>query len=168
MKIITITGISWSWKTTLQNELQRRGWAKPLNFTTRQPRNDWELDEYVFLTKEQFKEKRNLWHFLEHTEYRDNFYWISKFIDKDKDLAVVVEPNGREQIREFAEAHSLPFKAYFLELDRETQEQRLSRRGGNWKERLWDEELISPKEGDTILDWKASPEYLANLIETDD
>jgi guanylate kinase len=61
--------VSASGKTTLQEELLKRDWNRPYNFTTRKPRSEEELDEYVFITKEQFFEKMEKGDFLENTNY---------------------------------------------------------------------------------------------------
>lgn len=188
MRIITITWVSASGKTTLQNDLRDRWWSKPINFTTRPPRTtdatrqlkskNWkwedftaeELDEYVFLTKEQFETKLTNWDFLEHTEFKGNYYWVSNSFPEDTNIAIVVEPNWREQIRVYAEANNISFTPYFLYLPENIQEERLRERGWNWEERLWDANVIQPSADwqDIILNATLSRKVLADLVESYD
>jgi guanylate kinase len=43
--------------------------GRPIQYTTRKPRNDKELDIYVFLTRTQFMDKLDNGDFAEFTEY---------------------------------------------------------------------------------------------------
>ena len=66
--IILITGVSASWKSTLQQRLvDSWEYKKPINFTTRQPRSEAEKDDYVFIDKNIFLKKLANWDFFEHT-----------------------------------------------------------------------------------------------------
>jgi guanylate kinase len=91
--IIAITGPSGSGKTTLQDYLvDFCGFKKPTNFTTRTPRSDKELDEYVFVTKPQFFRKLDNGDFSEFTQYNGEFYGITKYVGGDVPFVVVLTP----------------------------------------------------------------------------
>jgi guanylate kinase len=52
--MLIITGVSASGKTVLQEDMLQRGFNKPINFTTREPRYEDEVDDYVFLDEDRF------------------------------------------------------------------------------------------------------------------
>lgn len=161
--IIIITGVSWSGKTTLQNELIERWWKKPINFTTRKPRDEvtikelrefridyenwWsnddkeydftsqELDEYVFIDRDTFFIKLRNWDFLEHTSSYGNHYGISKYLPSGK-VVLVLDPIGRAQVMEFFSRIWLSAQTYYLEISQEVQAQRVSTR------QLWEKDVI--------------------------
>jgi guanylate kinase len=74
------------------NELIFNGCHKPLQFTTRKPRDDKELDDYVFLTKEQFIRKLDNGDFIEHIVYNGEYYAITKYFDTSKSNVFVADP----------------------------------------------------------------------------
>lgn len=98
-RLLIITWVSASGKTTLKDELVDRWWKSALNFTTRQPRMDKELDDYVFIDKETFFWKLEQWHFIEHTEFNWEHYAVSAFLPKGN-VVTVLDPVGRNQIME--------------------------------------------------------------------
>ena len=70
-RIVIITWVSCSGKTTLQNELLARWWNRPINFTTRKPRTEeanielWPLFEWDDFTASEFDEYiSNYWTIL--------------------------------------------------------------------------------------------------------
>lgn len=69
---------------------EKYGYNSSLNFTTREPRNEKELDDYVFLSKEQFLYKMEKGDFAEYTFYNGNWYGVSKFISPKSVL--IMEP----------------------------------------------------------------------------
>lgn len=127
--LLIITGISASGKTTLQDELLNRWWKKPQNFTTRKPRSDNELDEYVFLDKDKYFIKMRNWDFMEHTNYNGNWYAISKYLP-EWNICIVLDPVGREQVLEKVAREWLDYNitCVYLDINKWLQEQRLTNR----------------------------------------
>lgn len=124
--LLLITGNSWSWKSYLGDELIRQWWKEWLSFTTRTPRNDDELDRYVFLTDEMFEQFKEQWRFMEYVEYKGNKYALSAHIPNSP-CFVIVEPNWREQILNFnLESHKV--KTVFIQTDEEERKRRLLKR----------------------------------------
>ena len=163
--LVLITWNSASGKTSAGYELKKRGWKELLSFTTRAPRWNHELDEYVFLTKEQFKNKASLGHFLETVEYNWNYYGLTRFAPKWKVFAIVNE-EGRNAVEE--NSYLLPHKLtkVFIDIDEETRKERLIKRGDSpeeVKKRLKDN--FQPWKNDYILSWLADSETLATNIE---
>lgn len=143
--LLIITGISASGKTTLQNELLQRWWKRPQNFTTRKPRSDEELDEYIFLDKDKYFIKMANWDFLEHTNYNGNWYAISKYLP-EWNICIVLDPVGREQVLEKVAREKLDYNVtcVYLDITKGLQQERLNNR--------WDsKEQITLR--DTDLDW---------------
>lgn len=148
-----ITWDSWSGKTFLTEHLLLNGIKEILSFTTREIRDDSELDRYAFVTKEDFKDKEERGHFLETVEYKGNHYWLTKYLPKESCFCIV-EPNGREQILE-ANIESHRVVTVFIKVDEKELEKRLKERDWNLN-RMWDK--FSPTPSCIILDWKLSPE----------
>lgn len=126
---LLITGPSASGKTTLQSELiENYGWTKPVNFTTRKRRAERELDEYVFLTEDQFARKARLSHFAEFMEYGGNLYGMTRFIDEYKNNAIIVDPVGKAAMEKFFRINRIPYVTAFISVPVEIMRRRLTDR----------------------------------------
>lgn len=161
-KIIVLTGISWSWKTTLQQFLLQKWWNSPYNYTTRPPRNGKEKDEYIFPSEKQFIKMLKKWHFIEWAYQYETFYWIS--VNKDKTV-LVLTPEWREQVRKLTNWKAFFF---FLSLPKEKQKERLLKRGDDEDiidKRIDDSKWMSPAVWDVVLDATKEVEDLADEIE---
>lgn len=171
-RIIILTWPSGSWKTTLQEKMLETGkWKRPLNCTTRQPRSDKELDEYVFLSKEQFLLDLERWYFLEHTNYNWNYYWVLNFVPKEElNYIIILDPVWRSMASEYFVRNNIEFETFYLEITPEEQEQRLIKRGDSEEERIRrsnDFKWFSPTPQCKILSWNNSIECLIRLIENE-
>lgn len=125
-----LTGDSGSWKTFLWKYLKEKNIEECLSFTTREIREDDELDNYIFLTEDQWNFKNNYWDFLEINNYKWNFYSLSKYIP-EWDCFAIVDPNGRKQILEENRVKSHNIKTIFIKTDRKILMSRLLKRDGN-------------------------------------
>lgn len=182
-RLVIITGVSCSGKTTLQNELLKWEWKKPYNFTTRKPRTDntyetdedWdyisnELNEYTFITKEAFNEKRDRWEFLETSDYGWNNYGVSKILP-EWNICVILDPIGKTQVlAKWArwELWDIDVECFFIECSKEEQLARLTKRWDSpaeiekrQKDYLW----FKPQDWDIILDWWWSVKTLAAIVD---
>lgn len=167
--LVIITWVSGSWKTTIQEEMLQRWWKRPLNFTTRKPRNDWELDEYVFLDRDKYFIKMWNWDFLEHTNYNWNWYAISKYLPK-WNVCIVLDPVGREQVLEKISREGLDYNVtcVYLDINRKTQDQRLTSRWDSKEqkaERKKDFNWFSPNSTWYVLDGTNEVKELVDYIE---
>lgn len=146
-RIIILTWVSASWKTSIQNELLNRWWKRPINFSTRKPRSDnaydvdWDLDfnsdelnEYVFIDRNTFSIKMINWDFVEITQYWGNFYGVSETFLQDEsplkkeNICIILDPIGRSQLMERLTRECVPFETYYIYISQELQEDRLSKR----------------------------------------
>lgn len=157
--LVIVTWVSGSWKTTLVNELvSDYGFVQPLQFTTRNPRWDRELDEYIFLTKEQFNKKLENWDFCENTIYWDNYYGITSHFDTNKKNIVIVEPVGKAQLDKFCKINGIKPISIFLDIDEKEMEHRLwMYRGSTVQEiekRKKDFLYFSPDGYNYVVDWR--------------
>lgn len=155
---LVITWVSGSWKTTIMESLLKdypNYFWRPIQYTTRQPRDDKELDSYVFLTKAQFYTKLENGDFIEFTEYNWNLYAISAYIDTTLSNIFIVEPVWRASIKKFFHKNDIPYRGIYLELDEEEAKNRMMNRGDNKisiTARLEDFKYFHPEVDDKILD----------------
>lgn len=101
--ILTLTGPSCAGKTTLESMLKERGFVAAVSTTTRLPR-PWEHEgqAYYFVTETRFEEIP----MVESVWFNGNRYGVStaeieRVTADGAPVVLVVEPNGRDQIREF-------------------------------------------------------------------
>jgi guanylate kinase len=184
-RIIILTWVSWSGKTTIQNELLKLGWGRPLNFTTRKPRSvealknldeDWdfthsELSEYIFVDRKTFLNKYWNWDFIEQTNYWGNFYWVSKFLPEDKNVVIVLDPVWRNVVLEYFARRGIEIETYYIRISPELQDSRLFERGDDEEEvlkRKIDFKWFFPTNKCKILDWRKSIEELVSEIIKDE
>ena len=182
-RIVIITWVSASWKTTLQNELLNRWWARPINFSTRNARTnnaysideDWdynsdELSEYVFLDKKTFAKKLINWDFIESTQYWGNLYWVSghSFLEWYGNLCVILDPVWRAQVMEALNRIWIEYETYYIYIDEETQIERLRKRWDSSEEiskRKRDFNWFHPTNKCVRLNGKLDAKTLADIIE---
>jgi len=166
-KIKILTWPSASGKTTLAEALLRLPWwEKPINYTTRQPRNDKELDDYVFLTEKQYFKKMQNGDFLTTTSYSWNYY-ATWNINHLNDIVLVLAPDAREQVvSKCSSSHSIA--TYFLAIDEETQADRLMER--DWvidENRVSDIKTMTPSTNCILLEAIHPHSLLLNLLTND-
>jgi guanylate kinase len=124
-KVILLTWVSWSGKSSIVDRLKKQfNISQPIQFTTRSPRNDDELDTYCFLSKEQFMRKLENDDFSEFTYYNGNWYWISSFFNEGTSI-VIVEPVGAAAMKKFLWINKIPHISVYLDITPKTMEERL-------------------------------------------
>lgn len=167
---LIITWVSWSWKTTIMRNLLRKYpeiYGKPIQYTTRKPRSDSELDEYIFLTHEQFIKKLTNWDFIEYVEYNWELYAVSVYFDREKVNIFIAEPVGRESLKKYFKLNWVKYVAAYISLDEDEVKKRLEQRGSNvWeiKKRLNDFKYFSSSEWDKIIQWNHSQDNVTEQI----
>lgn len=172
MSVICITGVSWSGKTTIVDNLISTGKLhKPINFSTRSERNDLEKDDYVFITKCQFETKIRNWDFCQFTFYNWNYYGISKYsFAKDKNYVVILEPVWLWMMEKYLKINDICYKKLFIDISEETSIERLSERGDSEnqiRERLQDFKYFEPSIDSIVIDWeKEINEVMKEVITT--
>lgn len=168
MTQIIFTGVSGSWKTTLMNKLvNERDAVRPIQFTTRKPRNDNELDEYVFLTKEQFITKLENGDFIEYVYYNWEYYAITKYFDRNVSNIFIVEPTWKSQIIKYFKSKWIKYISFFIELSEENAKERMENRWDTVQKiesRLEDFKYFCPEANDIVLDWRISIEKLSAIV----
>lgn len=167
--ILAITGPSGSGKSTLQQYLvENFGFRHPYNFTTRPPRTNAELDDYVFITKPQFYKKLENGDFADFTIYHGNYYGMSKCFKPLEKTAIVVTPHGREIFREFCAKRGIEFKEVFLTVDEKTMDYRLGiKRRESYQSiefRKNDLKWMKPTNESLVLDGREDTAILADKI----
>lgn len=156
---LILTWVSWSWKTTVMNNLLSHYpefYSRPIQFTTRKPRFENEHDDYVFLTHEQFMRKLINWDFMEYIEYNKELYWISKYFDNTKTNIFIVEPVWREAIKRHFKMNNIPYVSVFLQINEANLRYRLDKRGSSTndiEDRVRDFKYFYPSDWDSVVDW---------------
>ena len=179
--IVILTAPSGAGKTTIASLLHKKGWAKPINFTTRKPRGEsaeWvdtlgdfapsERDDYVFLTESQYLLKKGNGDFAETTYYNGNYYGVSRFFESRSDYIVILEPNGRDELERWCIANGFPYKKVFIEIDKQTMINHLEKRGESpsfIKERLNDLSFFFPDDTSIVVDGNRSIDDVVKDIE---
>ena len=165
---ITITGDSCSWKSSLWEELIKRNWKSPYNYTTRPPRDDSELDSYVFISEALYKEKKDRGEFAVVTSQYGYNYAMSKIMPEGN-VFVIIDESGRDSYRESWENWEMfvkSFASFFLSIDEALQKLRLEKR--NEDEETINKRLatsFSPTASCLILNWADTVEETADIIE---
>lgn len=96
--IVVLIGPSGSGKTEFSKECIRQGLDRVITNTTRARREGDRIDEYHFLTREEFVNKINSNKLVEYAEYNGNLYGVG-IDDITENCVVVVEPNGFRNIK---------------------------------------------------------------------
>lgn len=167
---VIITWPSWSGKTTLLRNLLVKyptKYSKPLQYTTRKPRNDREYDDYVFLTREQFMKKLTNWDFIEYIEYNKELYAIWKYFDANLSNIFIAEPVGREALQKYFKLNKVPYLSFYLEIDEKEMRYRLEERRDTVQtieERVKDLEYFYPSPNCKLIDATEREEVLVNKI----
>lgn len=124
-RVVTLTWVSWSWKSTLVSLLKEDGFKSPIQFTTRQERGDKEKDEYVFLTKPTFYRKLENGDFAEFARFGWEMYAVGKYFPEG-DVVIIVDPVGKEAIKKYCNENWIYCKSFFLDITMWTMVERLS------------------------------------------
>lgn len=170
MKQIILTGVSGSWKTSIAEQLFKQypsSCGKPIQFTTRKPRSDEELDQYVFLTKEQFYTKLDNWDFMEWTEYNWNLYAVSRYFDHSVSNVYIVEPAWKAQLVKHFLQEGIAFASYYISIPEEVAIERMMNRGDSVKTieaRKRDFLYFDAMPQDVVLDWELTLQHNVNRI----
>lgn len=135
--IIILTGPSGSGKSTLERVLKNRGTLPMISATTRLKRPE-EVDgqNYYFMDKSRFKRLSEEGAFVEEVEFNGERYGLLKNeVEKFKYLStpavIVVEPHGKQQIEEYAKRMNIGTLRIFVDIDAQTQMERLLHRYRN-------------------------------------
>lgn len=167
---LIITGVSWSWKSTIMNNLIRAYpdmYGKPIQYTTRKQRSDIELDEYVFLTHSQFMTKLLNWDFVEYVEYNKELYAISKYFNKNKCNIFIAEPVWREALKRHFNLSKTPYISTYIMVDKPEIEKRLHQRWmtvNTIETRLTDFDYFHSSSWDKIIQWEHKQESIVSSI----
>lgn len=129
--------------------------SKPIQYTTRKQRFDNEVDDYVFLTHQQFMRKLINGDFIEFTEYNKELYAIGKYFDTTKSNIFIAEPVWREALQKYFKLNSIPFLTFYVKIPKDEMTRRLENRRSSIIEidnRMKDLKYFYPLPHDHVLD----------------
>lgn len=115
--LVCIVGPTCSGKSTLEKKLTETGlFGRIISFTTRKPRTgEVNGKDYYFLDKAPFTDE-----VAELNYFNGNYYGVllDEFLDKtnqDKDIAIVVDPNGLNQFKRICAEYGIPITSVYLQ-----------------------------------------------------
>ena len=130
--MIVLIGESGSGKTTILKELEKRGYKKAKNHTTRQPREgEQEIGEYEFISKEQFEDMWEKNELLERVKLGGEYYGISQE-SLAEDIVTIQIVETIPVIKERAKAmgkEDISIQVFYIAVPSEERIQRMLRRG---------------------------------------
>lgn len=125
--MIVLVGESGSGKTTIREEIVRTPeYTKAISCTTRPKRKqETEGEDYLFLTKEDFRNKIDDNYFAEYAEYNENYYGLPS--DQIQEYKVtIVEPQGVEAL---TQKFGKDMVVFYLQSSESTRRNRMIMRG---------------------------------------
>lgn len=132
--VITLTGPSGSGKTVLSKLLQDQGFQVLVSVTTRDKRQgEVEGVDYHFIDRARFAEMLESGRMIEHTEYNGTLYGVTAdeaelAFSLGKPAVVVVEPHGKDQIKDICGSMGWSIIRAFVDNDAELLYRRLLNR----------------------------------------
>ncbi len=104
-KVIVLSGITASGKTTVGGALEKLGYCRIITYTTRKPREDEVQDvSYHFISEEDFMKKKEQGFFAEWRSYDSAsgkvFYGSAKEDYKKDHIFVILDPEGAKTVKE--------------------------------------------------------------------
>lgn len=130
--MIILIGESGSGKTTILNELEKRGYKKAINHTTR-PKRDGEKQnsEYLFVTKEEFEQMWTDGKLLQRAAFNGEYYGISTNSLKD-DVACIQIVDSIIDVKKRAQElglENMKIVSFYIHVPTEERTKRMLSRG---------------------------------------
>jgi guanylate kinase len=126
--MLVLIGEGGSGKTTILEELEKRGFRKADNYTTRDKRKK-ENDEYKFITKEEFEKLWKENKLLQRAEFNREYYGISADSAKKNTACILIT----DVLKELKEKH-IPMTSYYISVPKEIRIERMINRGDSKEE----------------------------------
>ena len=138
--MVILSSPSGAGKTTITKKIQQKyqNFKISVSHTTRKPRpNEVEGVDYFFVTKEEFKKKKEKNEFYEHAKIFDNYYGTSKksvtnILEKKNNILFDIDWQGTQQLSKFSELNLV--KIFILPPNKKELENRLLQRNQDNKE----------------------------------
>jgi guanylate kinase len=118
--IVTLTGPSCAGKSTLERMLVDKGFWRVISHTTRAPRpGEVHEKDYHFVSKSEFKRLLEQGRFVEHAKFGGNYYGAAELefsypLSQEKNVVVVMEPQGIEQFQKAAKERGWNYLSLFI------------------------------------------------------
>lgn len=122
-KIVTLTGVTCSGKSTIEQELMRAGFGRIISHTTRNPRiGEVNGEHYHFASDFEFGQLQGQGEFVELITFGTRRYGVAKSslrtaVENHDRIAVVVDPHGAEQIHNYCHQIGVSCMGVWIECD---------------------------------------------------
>lgn len=129
--MIILIGESGSGKTTILKELEKIGYNRIKDYTTREKREGEDEQEYIFVTKEKFEKLWNNKKLLQRAEYNGEFYGLSaENIDENSCCIQIVESINdiKEGLKRIGK-ENIKIKVFYIHVTAEERTKRMLKRG---------------------------------------
>lgn len=130
--MIILIGESGSGKTTILNELEKRGYQKAINHTTRPKRvGEEQMSEYLFVTKEEFEQMWTDGKLLQRAEFNGEYYGISTNSLKDNVACIQIVDSiadVKQRAKELGLEH-MKIVSFYIHVPAEERTKRMLARG---------------------------------------
>lgn len=134
--ILLLVGKTCSGKTTIEQELIKKGMKSVVSYTTR-PKREGEIEgiNYHYISEKEFLEKELEGFFAETTSYNvashETWYYGSAMEDLTDNKVMIINPEGLREIKEMTTINPI---AFYIMANDKTILERLIERGDNLKE----------------------------------
>lgn len=128
--LVTLTGPTCSGKSTLENRLISLGFSNIISTTTRPiRRGEVNGENYYFKSEEEFLRMVEAGKMVESVKFGDYYYGAAaaefeRCFAENKPIVIVVEPEGRKQIEQYAAKNGWSLIKVFIDIKRHKQLER--------------------------------------------
>jgi guanylate kinase len=135
--MVVLIGEGGGGKTAILNELEKRGFKKATNFTTRKRRKEEEnIAEYIFLSKEEFNQMWDEGKLVQRAEFCGEYYGITSDSLKDNIACISIVNSIKDIKNRILELNikDVNVISFYIYVDEQERRKRMKKRGDSEEE----------------------------------